>query len=89
MSIDLCHVTTTRRTGNNVFCHSPSLVVAAAGCCQGCRHTVSASGLNMAAPNYMAKHDYKQQYTSNKEVGSCGVLVMSRVYPKKLFGPMF
>ena len=89
MSIDLCHVTITRRAGNNVFCHTPNLVLAAAGCCQSCTHTVSASGFNMAAPNYMGKHDFKQQYTSNMEVGSCGVFVMSRDYPKTLFGPIF
>ena len=43
----------------------------------------------MAAPRYMAKHDLKQQYTFNVEVGGCGVLDMSRVYPKTLFWPMF
>ena len=54
-----------------------------------CATNLSVSSFKMAAPRCMAKHDFKQQYTSNMEVGSCGDLDMSRVYPKTLFRPMF
>ena len=76
-------------TGHNVFGHTPSLVYAAAGYCRGCATILSLPGFKMAAPRSMSKHDLKQQQTFNVELGSCGVLDMSRVYHKTLFGPMF